>query len=67
MLCFWRYKVLLYPYTTQFLKYTISLRMKYYFFMIHSIYALVLGLHFCVKIFRFMPDFFFWTNDRKYI
>jgi len=32
MLCFWRYKVLLYPYTTQFLNYTISLHMKYVFF-----------------------------------
>jgi len=48
MLCFWRYKVVLYPYTTQFLNYTISLHMKYYFFMIHCIYALVLSLHFSV-------------------
>jgi len=24
--------------------------------MIHCIYALVLGFHFCVKIFRFMTD-----------
>jgi len=34
---FWRYKVLLCPYTTQFLNYTISLHMKYYFLMIHCI------------------------------
>jgi len=59
MLCFWRYKVLLYPCTTQFLNYTISLHMKYYFFMIHWNYALILGLHFRVKMFRFMADFIF--------
>jgi len=62
MLCFWRYKVLLYPYTTQLLNYTISLHMKYYFFMMYCIFALVLGLHFCVKIFKFMPDFFFFFH-----
>jgi len=27
--------------------------------MIHYIYALVLGLHFCVQIFRFMLDLLF--------
>jgi len=58
MRCFWRYKVLLFPYTTQFLNYIISLHMKYIFFVIHCIYALV-GLHFYVKKFRFMPDLFF--------
>jgi len=56
MLCFRRYKVLFYPYTTQYLNYTISLHMNIIFFMIYCIYALVLGLHFCVNIFKFMPD-----------
>jgi len=67
MLCFWRYKVLLYPYTTQLLNYTISLHMKYYFFMMYCIFALVLGLHFCVKIFKFMPDFFFFLSHFPFI
>jgi len=41
VLCFWRYKVLLYPYTTQFLNYTISLHMNLFlFFIIHCIYVI---------------------------
>jgi len=67
MQCFWRYKVLLYSYTKQFLNYTISLHLKYYFFMIRCIYALVHGLHFCVKIFGFMPDSFFFFKHEENI
>jgi len=69
MLCFWRYKVLLYPFATQFLNYTIRISIwndyYYFFFMIHCIYALVLGLHFSVKMFRFMPIFFFFWHMKK--
>jgi len=69
MLCFWRCKALLYPYTTQFLNYTISFSISIWnvIFMMHCIYALVLGLHFCVKSFRFMPDFFFWHLNKIYL
>jgi len=42
MLRFWTYQVLLYPYTTQFLNYTIGLHIKNYsFFIVYD------ALHLC--------------------
>ncbi len=34
-------------------------------FFLHHIYALVPGLHFCVKIVRFMPDLLIFFDKKK--
>jgi len=75
MLCFWRYKVLLYPYTTQFLNYAISLQMKYYFFydtlhLCSSTRPSFLCKFISVSVssfFQIYARFFFWHMKKIYL
>jgi len=69
MLCFCRYKVLLYPYTTQFLNYTISLALAYEVLFFYD------TLHLCsttrpsflCKNFQIYARFFFFLTHEECI
>jgi len=64
MLCFWRYKVLLYQYTTQFLNYTISFSISIWNIIFYDTMHLCSSTRpsFLCKNFQIYPGFFFEEN-----